>query len=276
MRAANTVLAAAAMATAVSSQQTTKQYIDPMTGFTFQSFSPGDGYRFGIVMPQGDTTDLIGQLTGPLNGEGGGWAGIDFGNRMVGPLLIVAWPAGDAANSVMISPRQAHGKNPDRVTVYTAQPIKLRQIAKGTFANGSHVTATFVCEGCINADSFDPKTSQTGQFAWAYSSKTVVTPGSADTVLSEHQERYGRFGVDLDGARSPEYASYAKLAQSATSSGGFPGPTTTTMGGGAGSTSSPAGGGKSGAVSNGRIGAESVIALTCAGALYAIQAFLDF
>jgi len=265
---------ATAMATAVSAQSGSRQtepYSDPTTGFVLQSYADGTGYRFGLALPQQDSKDLIVQIVTPLNQAGAGWAGIDFGNRMIGPLLVVTWPKGDAAKSVMISPRKAGGKNAAAVVKYTDQPISIRPIARGTFVNATHLSATFVCGGCINSDSFDPKTSSTGEFAYAYSLTSVVTPESDDTMLSDHSRggHYGPFGVDLAGARSTNYGTYAAMAGAPASSSPS-NPTSTAPTGGGGSTP-----GTSGAMNleYSRMGPGAAVALAFVGVFYMLGAF---
>ncbi|KAK0644396.1 hypothetical protein B0T16DRAFT_392756 [Cercophora newfieldiana] len=195
------------MATAALGQatSTSSAYHDPYTGIHFQRYASGN-YSFSLVLPDNPsfaTTDLIGQLVSPLSPDGDGWAGVSFGSKMMGPLLLVAWPT--PSKSVIVSPRLAHGKSPDSVHVYDNHPVKVKQIPEGTFVNGTHVTATFLCEGCVNADSFDPRASQIWQFAWAWSQRRVAEPGKPDTALSDHRGVYGFFGVDLEGAKSTEF-----------------------------------------------------------------------
>ena len=51
-------LAASMLAVGVHSQS----FTDATTGITFQGFTDGSGYRFGIVLPQDSSADFIGQI----------------------------------------------------------------------------------------------------------------------------------------------------------------------------------------------------------------------
>ncbi|KAK3350197.1 hypothetical protein B0T25DRAFT_582990 [Lasiosphaeria hispida] len=288
MRSSTLLATAAALASTVSAQggsgRVTAQYTDASTGITFQSFTTPAGYRFGLVLPPATdpSKDLIIHLTSPLNSAGAGWAGIDFGRSMVGPLMLVAWPSGSTSSPVTMAPRVARGYKPSDTTPYTASAITLTPIAPGTFVNSTHLAATFVCAGCINSDSFDPATSGTGSFAYAYSLVAVATPGDANSRLSDHTsqgEGYGSFGVDLASARSADFAAYVKLAQAATTTagGGESGPTPT-AGAGPAETSAPAsgsgghGGGEEVDMEYNKMGSGAVAALALVGVWYVLQA----
>ncbi|KAK0708431.1 hypothetical protein B0H67DRAFT_520883 [Lasiosphaeris hirsuta] len=294
MRSSTLLATAAALASTVSAQSgsggVTTQYADAATGINFQSFTTPAGYRFGLVLPpatDASNKDLIIHLTSPLNSAGAGWAGIDFGRSMVGPLMLVAWPSGSTSNPVIMAPRVARGYKPSDTTPYTTNAITLTPIAKGTFVNSTHLSATFVCSGCLNSDSFDPTTSGTASFAYAYSLVAVATPADANSRLSDHTsqgEGYGSFGADLASARSADFGAYVKLAQTAATT-----TTTTTAGGGeetraptaapAPEASAPASGGEGGH-GNGEVvdmeyrqmGPGAVAALALVGVLYLLQA----
>jgi hypothetical protein len=207
-----TALAVAAVATA---QNITSKYLDPLTGFTFHSWASDSGYRFGLILPSSDhATDLIAQLVAPLNTDGDAWAGVAFGRSMMGPLLLAAWPTGDPSHPVLVSPRVAHGKAADLVHVYDNHPVQVKLIPKGTVVNSTHFTATILCEGCVNSDSF-AATDSSGQFGFAHSLQKVATPGSQDTQLSSHSSPYGYrglFGIDIPQTKSDQFETYAEEA----------------------------------------------------------------
>jgi len=282
------VAALAAPATAQNPNRVTTSYTDPLTSITFQSFTTTTGYRFGLVLPPSSSSaDPIIQLISPLSASGAGWAAIDFGASMVGPLQIAAWPKGDAAKSVMIAPRVSTGYRTDDTKPYTASAITLTPIAKGTLVNSTHLTATFVCGGCAGRkESFDPSSASTAQFSYAYSLVAVDEPGSADTRLSDHTslgELYGAFGVDIAAARSSDYAKFAELASAGgeqpkpTGTEGSAPPAGTSAAAGAGAG---AGGGGHGSEAfdpdYNKLSAGAVVALAFAGVLYVLQAFSVF
>ncbi|KAK3395247.1 hypothetical protein B0H63DRAFT_371410, partial [Podospora didyma] len=193
-------------------------YTDVNTGISFYGWSDSTGYRFGMVMPQQTQSDFIVQLVSPLNSNGAGWAGIDFGASMVGPLQIVAWPNGK--DTVVVAPRVSAGYKARDTTPYSATAITVTPIAKGTFVNATHVSATFVCGGCINKDSFSAADVITGSdgsrsFSFAYSLVAVPDPTNINTGISDHTsqgEPYGSFAVSLKDAQSAQYTTFAALA----------------------------------------------------------------
>ncbi|KAK0631340.1 hypothetical protein B0T14DRAFT_501534 [Immersiella caudata] len=271
----------------------TAPYSDPQTGIAFQSFTTRTGYRFGMVLPSSSSLDLIIQLVSPLGPDSAGWAAIDFGPSMVGPLLIAAWPA-SKADTVMIAPRIASGYRIEDTTRFSSTTsLKIQQIAKGTFVNATHLSATFVCGGCVGlAESFDPSSSSTAQFGYAYSLVAVDRPDDEGTLLSDHTskgELFGSFGVDVGGARSTDYARYAALAvtsgeevkpaETTTVSSGNPTGTPAAVGGGG------AGGGAGGGGGHGtdeydpnwdKLSGGAIAALVLTGFLYILQAFSVF
>ncbi|KAK4446345.1 hypothetical protein QBC34DRAFT_411540 [Podospora aff. communis PSN243] len=266
----------------------TTPYNDPQTGISFQSFTTRTGYRFGMVLPSSSSPDLIVQLVSPLGPDASGWAAIDFGPSMVGPLLIAAWPA-SKPNTVMIAPRIATGYRLEDTTPFkSGAPLKIQQIAKGTFVNATHLSATFVCGGCVGlAESFDPSSSSTAQFGYAYSLVAVDKPDDESTLLSDHTskgELFGSFGADVGSARSTDYARWAALAASA--SGGEAAPTeATTSAGKPTSTAVGAGSGSGGGHGKStdehdpnwdKLSGGAIAALVLTGFLYILNAFNVF
>ncbi|KAK4126749.1 iron reductase domain protein, partial [Parathielavia appendiculata] len=197
-------------------------YIDVETGITFYGLgSPASptGYSFGMLLPQSPTTDFIAQIISPLT-DGDGWGGVSLGSSMVGPLLLVTWANGD---KVMSTARIANGHTPDAVVPYTANPIIILPIARGTFVNRTHVSSTFLCSGCINSDSFDPaRADGWGSsnhsdvfFGYAFSQTAVDHPSDINTALSDHTgtgSGYGSFRVELSDIKSDEFEHYAAMA----------------------------------------------------------------
>lgn len=197
------------------------KYTDAETNITFLGYSTSTGFKFGMALPSSPTTDLVVQLVSPLK-DGGGWGSVDFGSEMTGYLMIVAWPdTSSKAETVKISPRIATGYEVSNgANLYSANNITITQIPSGTFVNDTHVAATFVCGGCINADSFTSSVSKgSATFSYAYALTAVADPGDVDTQLSDHTllgELYGPFDVALASAESSEYQSWVELASTAT------------------------------------------------------------
>lgn len=187
-------------------------YIDSNTNITFLGYA-NEGFHFGMALPSDPKDDLIMQLVSPLK-DGGGWGGVDFGEYMTGHLLLVAWPSTKKDNTVMISPRIAKGYEiSDGANIYNANPITITQIPDGTFVNDTHVSATFICGGCLNSDSFTSD-DKAATFSYAYAYAAVDDPSDVHTSLSDHTadgEPYGPFDVTVAQAQSGEYHDWAAL-----------------------------------------------------------------
>ncbi|ROW04495.1 hypothetical protein VMCG_04932 [Cytospora schulzeri] len=181
-------------------------YTDSNTNMTFLGYANA-GFHFGMVLPSDPKDDLIIQLVSPLK-DGGGWGGIDFGEYMTGHLILAAWPQNAKDNTVMISPRIATGYEiSNGANLYKANPITITQIPDGTFVNDTHVSATFVCGGCLNSDSFGAS-DKTATFSYAYAYDPVDDPSDVDTKLSDHTangEPYGPFHVTVARAESSDF-----------------------------------------------------------------------
>ncbi|KAK1750873.1 hypothetical protein QBC47DRAFT_435356 [Echria macrotheca] len=279
---------------------TTTKYTDPATGITFQSFSTTTGYRFGIVLPPSNSTsthDAIIQLTSPLRNNNG-WAGLSLGNHMQGPLLLTAFPSPSSpqGGQITIQPRQANGYKPDNCSPFSSSStLQIRQIPRGTFLNGTHLTATFLCQGCLadpKIPSFDPAASDTQEFAYAYSLAGVMT-GSTTAAGGEVQlaphvnngETYGPVGVDVKGAKSADFGRFAALADENGGSGNAGSPTAGTGTGTAGGQAPATGAAGSGSgPSTSRadvvrfrgVSPSAVVALAFAGLLHLLQAVSAF
>lgn len=269
--------------------QATK-YIDSNSNITFLGYA-NKGFHFGMALPSDPKDDVIVQLVSPLK-DGDGWGGIDFGASMTGHLLLVAWPNTAAKdNSVMISPRIATGYEIDTgANEYKSNPITITQIPEGTFVNDSHVSATFVCGGCLNADSFGAANA-TATFGYAYAYEPVADPADVDSKLSDHTangEPYGAFGVTVAQAQSGEYATWAAMTQAAAAASGTAAAgASATAGGAAGaaetgssSSSSSSGGGSSSSSSSSSeeyadvsgLSGGAIFALVGVGLIYVLQA----
>ncbi|KAG6355572.1 hypothetical protein INS49_003534 [Diaporthe citri] len=266
--------------------QATK-YIDSNSNITFLGYA-NKGYHFGMALPSDPKDDLIVQLVSPLK-DGGGWGGIDFGASMTGPLMVVAWPNTAKANTVMISPRVATGYEIDNgANAYNSNPITITQIPDGTFVNDTHVSATFVCGGCLNADSFGAA-NKTATFGYAYAYDPVADPADPDTKLSDHTangEPYGAFGVTVAQAQSGEYSTWAAMTGSAAAASGTAAAGASATGGAgaaaetgsssSSSSSSSSGGGSSSSSSDysdaSGLSGGAIFALAGVGLIYVLQA----
>ncbi|KAK8070768.1 hypothetical protein PG997_010971 [Apiospora hydei] len=206
-----------AMALGASAAAGTLKYTDDKTGISFSGYSDDKGLRVGMALPETPGKDLIMQIVGPAK-EGAGWAGFDFSSSMSGKMLLVAWPNG---KEVMLSPRIATGYVTP--SVYTATDVKLSPIPKGTFVNETHYSATFLCGGCINKDTFSA-TDADGVFAYAYSTTAVTTPTDPSSALSYHAAGFSAYGMSLADAKSADYAKWAAMADTTAAPPSAPAP----------------------------------------------------
>lgn len=193
---------------------TTEPYNDPNTGIDFQRYANNE-YSFGIAVPETPEADLIGQLVVPLT-ENAGWGAVSLGGGMLNNLLFVAWPNEEE----IITTFRLTGAyaNPD---VYTGDVTAL-PIANGTFINSTHLSYTFLCQGCINDDSFDG-TAASPVFGYAVSATSPEAASDASSALTYHAKAFGQFGVDLNGAKSADYALWASWASETPGVPGNPG-----------------------------------------------------
>ncbi len=219
--------------TATPSTIITRSYTDVDTGIAFNGHVSPTGYRFGMMLPQQPTTDFIAQLVSPLT-DGAGWGGVSLGSSMTGPLLLAAWQVPQTqtfkpstntyrpnGNKVTTAALVATNYTPSGLTPYTANPLTFSPIPQGTFTNTTHLSATFLCRGCINTDSFDPSWADSPPdrdifFGYAFSPTAVASPSDIDTRLSDHTgpgAGYGAFKVVLGDAKSDEYDVYAAMAE---------------------------------------------------------------
>lgn len=77
-----------------------------------------------------------------------------------------------------------------------------------TYANDTHITTTFVCQGCINSDSFNPSDIDTVQHGLGYAFSTKAVGGDPNdpkaVKLTKHTSQ-GTYQVLLGAAKDPKY-----------------------------------------------------------------------
>ncbi|KAF5018458.1 hypothetical protein F66182_9555 [Fusarium sp. NRRL 66182] len=183
-------------------------YTDPKTGIDFQRYQKGD-YSLGIAVPETLGKDLIAQMVFPrANKEG--WGGVSLRGGMLNGLLFVVWADGEN----MVSSFRLAGSyaNP---SVYTETEVKATPIPDGTFVNSTHISYTFLCEGCV----LEKQTSLTGEspvVGYAWSETNPADPSDPASALTMHDAGFGQFGLDIANAKSAKFAQWAALAQAPT------------------------------------------------------------
>ncbi|EKD19944.1 uncharacterized protein L3040_002377 [Drepanopeziza brunnea f. sp. 'multigermtubi'] len=196
-----------AFAAGAAAQQTSAK-VDSNTGITFQGKTDATGYYFGMAVPTTIGTDFIGQIIAPITE---GYAGVSLTGKMVGSLLIVAWPN---AGEVVASFHETSGYSSP--PVYTNASLSLSPIADGTYVNATHMSYTFLCGGCIMDSplSFD-RTADNIIMGWALCRTAPTNPASAESAtFVYHDAGFGAFGMALNNAASADYATWAAMAAS--------------------------------------------------------------
>ncbi|KAH7403690.1 putative cellobiose dehydrogenase [Cadophora sp. MPI-SDFR-AT-0126] len=194
---------------ALSNAQTTAPFTDPVTGIQFQRFfGAKTQFAFGIALPENPTTDFIGQMTFPLTAAGG-WGGIALADDMVGPLLLAAWPNGNAVESSFRLASTEDASPPVVTGNFSVVPIP-----SGTSVNASSMSFTFLCQNCIDSKLGFAAGNTLGTFgmAWALAGRPVSTPADPATTLSFHDKGFDEFDAQLNSARSPLFGLWAQLA----------------------------------------------------------------
>lgn len=140
---------------------------------------------------------------------------------MEGLFLMAAWL--DSTN-VVSSFRQAfyEDDNPPEVTgTFSARPIP-----EGTSVNGSFLTFTYICEGCLS-DGLGlaaVDTAGVAEMGWALSSIPARNAETPVGALDFHDSGFGDFDADFTGVRNAEFEAWAALATEpmAPGAGGVP------------------------------------------------------
>lgn len=180
-------------------------YTDPNTGITFETFFASDvDLSFGMVVPETITTDFIAQLVVPLT-DGSGWGGISFGGGMTDHLIFVAWPNGD---DIMTSFRLASSyANP---AVYTNTTLAALPIANGTFVNSTHLSYTFVCQGCIIGGTMTfAATDSAPVLGYAVSTSNPTSVSDSSSALVYHDAASNEYGFSISSAQSASFETWA-------------------------------------------------------------------
>lgn len=194
--------------------QSSSSYTDTATGITFQKYSGSTGgYGFGLALPSDtSSTDFIGQISADSTAT---WAGVSLTGQMAGSLLVAAFPNTDGT-AVLGSLRKATGyTNPAVVT----NAGTLTPIPEGTTVGTDGWTYTFLCKGCLAdaATSFDA-TADSGAMGYALSTTALSDASAAGAILNTHSGT-GGFGINIAGARSADFATWAAMASSGDSTG---------------------------------------------------------
>ncbi|KAF2671311.1 CBD9-like protein [Microthyrium microscopicum] len=185
-------------------------------GITFQTYDSGPNFKFGIALPETPGEDFIGHITA-YDPDGLSWASVSLGynaaenSHMKGPLLVVAWNHEGKAKAAF---RQAKAYvNPD---VYKG-PMTFKEIPQGTSVNKTHIEYTFLCSKCITGDDITfKKTDTTAKMGFAYSTNGISGTETAAAKLVYHgfgPQRRGPFTLNLTGAKSAKYSSWAEMAK---------------------------------------------------------------
>ncbi|KAJ3034382.1 hypothetical protein HDV00_005068 [Rhizophlyctis rosea] len=229
--------------------QQSAPFIDAQTGISGQEYRRGD-FAFGIALPTNPTNEFIGRLRfggtredekwgkaarklwvriGPVNT---GYSAIEFGQGMVGNLILVAWAN---SNKVISSFRYATSYTDPVIYQGSASATTLSQTV-----NSTHFTYIFRCQNCVSwsydgvTGGFDP-TADTTVFSWAMANSGTADLSNPTSDIRQHNAGFGSFGISIGSAKSSQYSTWAKIGQSSTTTTTTTTRTTTTA------TASPTG-----------------------------------
>jgi cellobiose dehydrogenase (acceptor) len=96
--------------------------------------------------------------------------------------------------------------------------MTLKEIPQGTAVNKTHLEYTFLCSKCITGDNelTFKKTDATAKMGFAYSTNGISETSTEAAKLVYHgfgPQRRGPFTLDLAGAKSSKYGSWAEMAK---------------------------------------------------------------
>ncbi|KAF3761134.1 hypothetical protein M406DRAFT_64170 [Cryphonectria parasitica EP155] len=213
---------------------------NPLTNITFPVYDDGEGYTFGLILPDSalttDEYDYIGYLscTTPA-GAGDAWCGLSHGQsgQMTQALLLMTWPYQD---QVLTSFRYASGyATPD---LYTGNAT-LTTLASSV--NDTFFEIVYLCQNCWrwDQDGATGNVSTSSGIAILGRAAADEAPGNPgcpdDIVIPYHSRAFGQYGAPLTSATAASYSAYATMAAKATTTAATCGAATTTSGGGSSS-----------------------------------------
>ncbi|KAL1840629.1 hypothetical protein VTJ49DRAFT_280 [Mycothermus thermophilus] len=212
-----TALAASLHLQSCVAQMTEGAYTHQDTGITFKTWSgPGSQFTFGIALPPDaltkDATEYIGLIrcsrADPTNP---GYCGLSHGQvgQMTQSLLLVTWAY---ENNVYTSFRYATGYT--LPGLYTGDAT-LTQLSVNVTDDSYELI--YRCQNCFSWDQDGSTGSATTSEGYlvlgrAASRTGVVGPTCPDTAtFGFHDNGFGQWGAQLEGATHEEYAEWASL-----------------------------------------------------------------
>ncbi|KAF2848489.1 iron reductase domain protein [Plenodomus tracheiphilus IPT5] len=162
--------------------------MDPDTEITFQQYTSGNGFSFGVALPETNGDAFIGRISASVEG----WAAVSMIGSMEDGVMVVAWPSGDD----IVSSLRTTGDSTDPDAAVTTIP-------EGTFINETGFTYTFLCEGCVIPGN---------TLGYAVSNTVPVEPAIDSSPLEIPEGGFGTFDFDAAAAQSANFAEWADLA----------------------------------------------------------------
>jgi Cytochrome domain of cellobiose dehydrogenase len=118
-----------------------------------------------------------------------------------------------AENNRLTKP-STYGPPPEVTGTFTQSPI-----AAGTYSDGKTWSYVFLCSKCIATDGTTFAAADAmGAFGWAINAAAPASPDKSSSSLSKHTSK-GKISLDLKAAQSPNFASWVKLAKTASVAG---------------------------------------------------------
>ncbi|KAK3682195.1 hypothetical protein B0T22DRAFT_278809 [Podospora appendiculata] len=222
-----TAVAASLCLQGCAAQEKIGQYIEPVHGINFTTWSVGPGtdpdsasiapYTFGLTLPPdaltNDADEYIGVLRCQVStGETPGWCGLSHGvsGGMTQSLLLMAWAHN---GSVYTSFRYTSGYN--LPGLYTGNAT-LTQIS--STINSTQFELVYRCQGCLSWNQGGSKGSVSTSsklliLGRAAAKGELQNPSCPDKAFfGFHDNGYGQYGAPLDNAPQASYSKWAALA----------------------------------------------------------------
>ena len=130
----------------------------------------------------------------------------------------------------MSSFRQA--RNEDDNPPQVSGTFRVRSIAAGTVVNDTHMTFTFLCEGCLDASTGLTAAATAGNFemGWALADTAVSDPASSAAILGFHNKGFNSFDAQLGQAKNAQFEVWAALAETPVAIDGTAAPISANLG----------------------------------------------
>lgn len=92
--------------------------------------------------------------------------------------------------------------------------VSISVIPDGTYINETHLSLTYLCNGCITGDDLTFNADdETAVLGWALSAENPEDVTDAGTALVYHSAGFGNFGAALPDAKNKDYDTWAAMVE---------------------------------------------------------------